>query len=57
MDLELKTTAVRRATHDWEQLVKDKAALNVKLMSAEQKTCGLTQELLALRSEFVSVFL
>lgn len=56
-ELNLKSAAVRRATQDWEELAKDKAALDVKLNSANQKSCGLSQELLALRSDFVSVAL
>lgn len=54
-ELEARTTAIKRAAHDREELAKDKAALDVKLNSAERKACGLTQELVALRSELVSV--
>ncbi|XP_013866473.1 rootletin isoform X2 [Austrofundulus limnaeus] len=50
-ELDLKSTAVRRVTQDWEELAKDKAALDVQLNSVNQKSCGLTQELLALRAE------
>lgn len=49
-ELETQTTALKRATHDREELVKDKAALDVKLNAADRKACGLTQELAALRS-------
>lgn len=52
-ELETQTTALKRATHDREELAKDKAALDVKLNSADRKACGLTQELVALRSECV----
>lgn len=54
-ELETQTTALKRATHDREELAKDKAALDVKHNSAERKACGLTQELVALRSECVCV--
>lgn len=55
-ELETQTTALKRATHDREELAKDKAALDVKLNSADRQACGLTQELLTLRSECVCVF-
>lgn len=53
-ELETQTAAIKRATHDREELAKDKAALDVKLNSADRKACGFTQELVALR--FVCVF-
>lgn len=49
-ELETQTTALKRATHAREELAKDKAALDVKLNSADRKACGLMQELVALRS-------
>lgn len=52
-ELETQTTALKRATHDREELAKDKAALDVKLNTADRNACGLTQELVALRSECV----
>jgi len=56
-ELEAKTTAIKRAAHDREELAKDKAALDVKLNSADRKACGLTQELVVLRSERVCICL
>lgn len=56
-ELETQTTAIKKAIHDREELAKDKAALDVKLNSADRKACGVTQELVALRSECVSVCL
>ncbi|XP_034387086.1 rootletin [Cyclopterus lumpus] len=50
-ELETQTTALQRATHDREELAKARAALDVKLSSADRKACGLTQELVALRAE------
>ena len=55
-ELETQTTALKRATHDREELAKDKAALDVRLNTADRKACGLTQELVALRSEYICVF-
>lgn len=55
-ELETQTATIKRATHDREELAKDKAALAVKLDSADRKACGLTQELVALRSVCVCVF-
>lgn len=52
-ELQAQTTALKRATHDREELAKDKAALDVRLNSADRNACGLTQELVALRSECV----
>lgn len=49
-ELDEKTTAVRRAAQDREEIAKDKAALEVKLNSADRKACSLKQELIALRS-------
>lgn len=49
-ELQSQTAALRRVTHDREELAKDKAALDVRLNSADRNACGLTQELLALRS-------
>lgn len=53
-ELQTQTTAIKRATHDREELAKDKAALDVRLNSADRNARGLTQELIALRSERVS---
>ncbi|TNN74186.1 Rootletin [Liparis tanakae] len=50
-ELETQTTALKRATHDREELAKARAALDVKLSCADRKACGLTQELVALRAE------
>lgn len=52
-ELQTQTTAIKRATHDREELAKDKAALDVRLNSADRNARGLTQELIALRSERV----
>lgn len=49
-ELQTQTKALNTATHDREELAKDKAALDVRLNSADRNACGLTQELLALRS-------
>nr|XP_057928909.1 rootletin [Doryrhamphus excisus] len=49
--LEVHTTVLKRASADKEEMAKDKAALEVRLGTAERKTCGLMQELLALRAE------
>ncbi|XP_032382850.1 rootletin [Etheostoma spectabile] len=49
--LKTQTTALKRATHDREELAKARAALDVKLNSADRKACGLTQELVSLRAE------
>lgn len=54
-ELDTQTTALKRATHAREELAKDKAALDVKLNSADRKACGLRQELVAHRSECVCV--
>lgn len=54
-ELDTQTTALKRATHAREELAKEKAALDVKLNSADRKACGLRQEWLALRSECVCV--
>lgn len=54
-ELQTQTAGLMRATRDREELAKDKAALDVKLNSADRNACGLTQELLALRSERVCV--
>ncbi|XP_034736357.1 rootletin [Etheostoma cragini] len=50
-ELKTQTTALKRATHDGEELAKARAALDVKLNSADRKACGLTQELVLLRAE------
>ncbi|KAM9762981.1 uncharacterized protein crocc2 [Menidia menidia] len=55
MELEAKTTAVETAARDREELVKDKAALDVKLNSTDRKACGLSQELVLLRAEKISL--
>lgn len=49
-ELQSRTTALQRVTQEREQLAKDKAALDVRLNSADRSACGLAQELLALRS-------
>jgi len=54
-ELETQTTALKRATHDREELAKARAALDVKLSCADRKACGLTQELVALRFVCVCV--
>lgn len=56
-ELQTHTTAIKRATHDREELAKDKAALDVRLNSADRNARGLTQELVTLRSECVCLFL
>lgn len=56
-ELETQTTALKRATHDREELAKDKAALDVRLSTADRNACGLTQELVALRFVCVCVCL
>ncbi|XP_078801637.1 ciliary rootlet coiled-coil protein 2 isoform X1 [Oryzias latipes] len=50
-ELEEKTAAVKRVTQDREEQAKDKAALEVRLNSAERKACVLTQGLADLRAE------
>lgn len=54
-ELETQTTALSRATRDREELAKSKAAVDVRLHSADRRACGLMQELAALRSERVCV--
>lgn len=49
-ELGTQTTALKRATSDREELAKDRAALEVKLSSAERKASGLMEELASLRS-------
>ncbi|XP_053708808.1 rootletin isoform X2 [Synchiropus splendidus] len=49
--LENQTTALETVTSDREQLAREKAAVDVKLCSAERKACGLTHELAVLRRE------
>lgn len=49
-ELDTQTTALKKATHDREELAEDKAALDVRLNSADRNACALTQELVALRS-------
>lgn len=49
-ELQSRTAALQRVTQEREQLAKDKAALDVRLNSADRSACGLAQELLALRS-------
>lgn len=49
-ELQSRTAALQKVTQDREQLAKDKAALEVRLNSADRSACGLAQELLALRS-------
>lgn len=53
-ELEEKTEAIKRVTQDREEQAKDKAALEVRLNSAERKACVLTEELTALRSDGLS---
>lgn len=48
-ELETKSTSLKRATQDREELAKEKAALDVNLNSTERKAYGLMQELVALR--------
>uniref|UniRef100_A0A3P8URD3 Ciliary rootlet coiled-coil, rootletin family member 2 n=1 Tax=Cynoglossus semilaevis TaxID=244447 RepID=A0A3P8URD3_CYNSE len=50
-ELETKSTSLKRATQDREELAKEKAALDVNLNSTERKAYGLMQELVALRAE------
>ncbi|MED6266669.1 hypothetical protein CHARACLAT_004383 [Characodon lateralis] len=50
-ELDERTTAVKRAARDREELAKDKAALEVKLNCADRTACCLTQQLVALRAE------
>ncbi|XP_068447240.1 rootletin isoform X3 [Clinocottus analis] len=49
--LETQTTALKKATHDREELAKVGAALDVKLSSADREACGLKQELVALSAK------
>ncbi|XP_019752700.1 rootletin isoform X1 [Hippocampus comes] len=49
--LDEQAAALERVATDRGDLAKDKAALEVRLCSAERKTCDLAQELLALRAE------
>ncbi|XP_061636081.1 rootletin isoform X2 [Phyllopteryx taeniolatus] len=46
-----QAAALERATADRDDLAKDKAALEVRLCSAERETCDFAQELLVLRAE------
>lgn len=46
----MQTMAQNKSSHDKEELAQDKAALDVKLNSAERNTSNLTQNLAALRS-------
>ncbi|XP_063747285.1 rootletin [Eleginops maclovinus] len=50
-ELQSQTAAQKRASHDREELAKDRAALDVRLNSADRKACGIAQEMVALRAE------
>ncbi|KAM9831297.1 uncharacterized protein crocc2 [Neosynchiropus ocellatus] len=49
--LEDRTTALEMVTSDREQLAREKAAVAVKLLSAERKASGLSHEMAVLRRE------
>lgn len=49
-ELQTQTTGLKRASHDREELAKDRAALHARLKSADRKACGIAQEMVALRS-------
>ncbi|KAI9542517.1 hypothetical protein NQZ68_019199 [Dissostichus eleginoides] len=50
-ELQTQTTVLKRASHDREELAKDRAALDARLNSADRKACGIAQEMVALRAE------
>ncbi|KAI4829341.1 hypothetical protein KUCAC02_023387 [Chaenocephalus aceratus] len=50
-ELQTQTTGLKRASHDREELAKDRAALHARLKSADRKACGIAQEMVALRAE------
>ncbi|KAK5930141.1 hypothetical protein CgunFtcFv8_026404 [Champsocephalus gunnari] len=50
-ELQTQTTGLKRASHDREELAKDRAALHARLKSADRKACGTAQEMVALRAE------
>ncbi|XP_034091518.1 rootletin isoform X3 [Gymnodraco acuticeps] len=50
-ELQTQTTVLKRASHDREELAKDRAALDARLKSADRKACGIAQEMVALRAE------